>query len=861
MTSTSTLRIPALCVRVTCVPSNPLEQLAATGSAFADVLCGITGLATAAVPLPADAILLSTAHPVADSACAASAQEDGVWSLQARDVALDRSTTHPLAVLVPGLRLQVQCAGVPGSDRTAYSHLLSCSVPLAACFKDLLVHNVHTLVRTTCEDGMQYMVQVMADTRGLPLAAMQQTAADLQSGIDVLLHHQSAMAAALGAPLRTADELVAEVAALKEQRARAVSSVLTALSAGDQANNMLDLQYGRAFGMRVDQQQCRALREGSVLGHGFEQTLLHASIAQASLVAKIAQGEGVHTGDPLLVQRAVENFVRTNGADALVHAFNEQAQTVYCSRTGYQFDPSFAPGMNVARAAKNTDGSLTVTVVPQLALQATPGEDQNLTPGIHFADVLGFANTNGLLRRDCEDGAHALSAYADLFRCVNAQHLLASQASVLQQLPADVQAVGGSILYVSSVLQQHAAQAEAAHTAAEQVPLASISARQLAARADAKPLCSPSLFATSLLASAPQLSVSLSSASGDPSAKLDCTAKEYNAWWTGALMSGAQTNLSGHAVSMSLGLAPLCSTSVDGTRVDLHLLDPAVRVFESTAFARQMHQADTAAVKLNVSKAPVTPVRRNLQQKLDQCGPLTMCMACNLRSTLHAEETKHSVGQAMQAEMLLTGGAMGAAAQPAASIVPMQTFTLRAEASSQPELSRQMAFTFYKTLLSCGRGLVYTLDTSAQSVFAGTPMARELANTHPFVIGAPLGAVETRHLRALGALQSSFVLGAAQALAHLPPLMPLALQQRMRFCPMRQQLAPLTAPELREAKHGCGMLAQTAVLSVLDAAGAAEPAATVANMQALHSAASRIVGPDLHVTGGPFADSLLLTFA
>jgi hypothetical protein len=374
--------------------------------------------------------------------CIVSRQTDGLWSLPARDIALERSSTHPLAMIVPGLRLQVQCAGAPGSDRSAYSHLLSCSVPLAACFKDLLARNVHTLQRVTCEDGMQYLVQIMADTRGLPLAAVQQTAADLQSGVDVLLHHQSAMGAALGAPLRTVDELVAEVGALKEQRAQAVASVLTALSAGDQSRSMLDLQYGRAFGMRVDQQQCRALREGSVLGNGFEQTLLHASIAQASLVAKIAQEAGVGTHDPLLVQRAAENFVRTNGAEALVHGFNQQAQTVYCSRTGYQFDPSFASAMNVARAAQNADGSMTLTVTPQLALQAAPGEDQNLTPGIHFADVLGFANTNGLLRRDCEDGAHAISACADLFRCVPAQQLLASQAGVLQLLPNDVQAVG-----------------------------------------------------------------------------------------------------------------------------------------------------------------------------------------------------------------------------------------------------------------------------------------------------------------------------------------------------------------------------------------------------------------------------------
>jgi hypothetical protein len=287
---------------------------------------------------------------------------------------------------------------------------------------------------------MEYLVQLGVDTRGLSLAAVQQTAAELQSGLDVLLHHQSAMKAALGAPLRTVDELVAEVSELKDQRARAVASVLDALSAGEQSRSMLDLQYGRAFGMRVDQQQCRALREGSVLSNGFEQTLLQASIAQASLLAKIAQEADVRAQDTLSVQRAVENFVRTNGAAALAHGFFEQAQTVYCSRTSYQFDPSFAPSMNVARAAQNADGSMTLTVQPQLALQAAPGEDQNLTPGVHMADVLGFESTNGLMRRDCEDGAHAIAACADLFRCVPPQQLLAGQQQVLQLLPADVQA-------------------------------------------------------------------------------------------------------------------------------------------------------------------------------------------------------------------------------------------------------------------------------------------------------------------------------------------------------------------------------------------------------------------------------------
>jgi hypothetical protein len=144
MSSTSNLRVPALCVRVTCAPSSPLTQmLNETSTSYADMVRGLGGLATASVQLPAESVLLSTAHPVLEPLFIVSRQTDGLWSLPARDIALERSSTHPLAMIVPGLRLQVQCAGAPGSDRSAYSHLLSCSVPLAACFKDLLA-------RATC---------------------------------------------------------------------------------------------------------------------------------------------------------------------------------------------------------------------------------------------------------------------------------------------------------------------------------------------------------------------------------------------------------------------------------------------------------------------------------------------------------------------------------------------------------------------------------------------------------------------------------------------------------------------------------------------------------------------------------------
>ena len=171
MSGTSVLRIPALCVRVACIPNTPLSF----GS----------------VPMPAETLLLSAVHPSTHN-CKASTSNSSQWSIAAQQVLLDRSDKHPMAVLVPGLRLQLHYAGA--QDRPAYSHIMSCSVPLATCFKDILSTNVHPLRRSTLEDGMQYQVDVVADTQGMSIGNVQQLALEFQQGLDVLLHHQSLVA-------------------------------------------------------------------------------------------------------------------------------------------------------------------------------------------------------------------------------------------------------------------------------------------------------------------------------------------------------------------------------------------------------------------------------------------------------------------------------------------------------------------------------------------------------------------------------------------------------------------------------------------------------------------------------------------
>jgi hypothetical protein len=78
----------------------------------------------------------------------------------------------------------------------------------------------------------------------------------------------------------------------------------------------MDVKYGRTFGMRVDQQQCCALRQGSVLGHCFDQTLLHARMGRRASSPRSRKEADADTQDPWRLQSAVESFVRTQDADA-----------------------------------------------------------------------------------------------------------------------------------------------------------------------------------------------------------------------------------------------------------------------------------------------------------------------------------------------------------------------------------------------------------------------------------------------------------------------------------------------------------------------------------------------------------------
>jgi len=845
------------CIQATCL--GPKEQK--LNKSYADsvsVRLNEQTTSNLALMMPLNSMLLSTVHPTAGVCTRSFTADDGKWHLNEQNVSLLRSTKHPLAEVVPGLRLQVHCPNpqAPDQPNQGYSHVLSFSVPLVACLKAINTSGVFSVFRETSEDQMCYKMDVCVDTKRLSPATMRTIDTELQYSLDQVLHHHSLMAQRLGGALKSVEQLVNQAQLFREQREQARLKVLSVLSPSTHSQFNLNLNYGRAFGMLMDQEQCGAIREGSVLSHGFQQTVLHLTLAQAGVIAQILQEQDLPMSSAM-AEHAIDMYSNTHGTEALWHICLQKVQMGYCFRTKYQFDPSFGPILKVANAFRNNDGSTTVRIAPSFGLvTGQAGEDQNLTPGTNYADY------GALNLRDCEDGAMHINACNDLFNVYSLDDLICEQHAVLETLPADIKELASSIFKLTKTLHTHVNQDRATPPSITHDRLSVQTFLDALQKAHKAP-CSKKLCATSLLASSPQLaSAPMSNSLEDPSSKLDCGAKMYNAWWTNALMQ-KDHNLNGHAVAIALGLSPVLRISVPGTAgsddipVDIQLIDPQMLVYEATAPALQNSELDSAQVSLNLSKQPSTPLRLKLQQDLALCAPLTKCMACNVRSALHTAETKQMIAQKF-AQQMQTGASMSASsAVLLPSMIPRQTFSLSVEADSEQELKRQLSFKFYKTLLAVGEGPVFSMDLTPTSVqaYAGISMARQLPNTSSVVVGSPLHVDERRVLHILGALQSSFLLTAEEALASMPPLMPLSLQKRMKIGTDGQFLA-LRGSDIRAIDHPCGMITQTPLITL----SASNPDAVLQNMSAVVSTAQKVIGSSLHFSGGTFADSMILAF-
>ncbi len=299
------------------------------------------------------------------------------------------------------------------------------------------------------------------------------------------------------------------------------------------------------------------VRIGATIISCFFQMLAHATIAQAGLITKICQSSGVPLDSPAMVFNALQAYVSNQGTEALEHEFNLQVQQIYCSNSKYESDPAFATAMQVRKAVANADKTLTLTVQPSLVKTDKPGEDQTLAPGIQLRDLLktlasqedmktSFSVRDSIapsIREgeveypvqlgDCEDGAYDFLATMDGIWKKDPQALLTAQKSIIEILPADMKLHQSSISLITTELFNHKLMKQTTLAKLTHVPHVQLNHSMLVdlvQKAADKNQFASIMCATSLLASSPQLSASVSHpTSWQQSA--ECTAEEFTKWW------------------------------------------------------------------------------------------------------------------------------------------------------------------------------------------------------------------------------------------------------------------------------------------------------------------------------------------
>ena len=835
-------------------------------------------------------LLLSCAYPTVDKTLQWTTQEDGVFYLPESAISLN-TESHPLARFEPGLRVQL----IYDKD---CSHILSTSLSYAECCKTLIQGHDYVKTQETSEDGMEYLLRVSMPENNSKITQQ------LQNTIDTLAVHAATMQNKLGAALTTPEAVTRSVMEAKVARKLALNRILKELDTEFEEKDFLDLAASRALGSQVtfDQQGIKQVRIGATLSSCFPQMVLYVTVAQAGLITNICQASGVPLDSPAMVFNAVQAYISNQGMEALEHVFNTEVQKIFCANSEYKFDPTFATAMQVKKSVANADKTLTLTVQASLVKTDKPGEDQSVAPGIDLRDWLSQnikaqqdGNKNSmsvgdnialsirggevecpLKKSDCEDGDYFMTSAMDEIFKKDPQELQAAQKSIIQQLPADIQLHQSSISLITTELLKHKltqATILTNSTFVLQKELNHSVFRKLVQKAaDTKQFASVTC-ATSLLASSPQLSASLSQLAPSSSQKsAERTAEEFTKWWSAQIFSGtgaeSSTNLAGHSVCTRLSIAPVLSTTANDCAVQVFLLNrDEMKIYESTALARQMPVgADNAAVRLNVATPAGQPVaeagalalrrrlRLQLQTALSASEPLTMCMACNVLSTLTAQEMK--IMQQAQNSSPFPANARDESGVPI--IAPMQIFA-PVDPDAPTDLKvRQTREGFYQVMLVGDEGFFHLVAENSNRIFQGAPMNTTLKDTKTIVFKTPIGNEEKEGLRGLGALSALFVLG-----AEIMPsvrLMPMALQQTMRFCPVNGHLVPLSPQQLLKVKNPCGILVKKSP-DARGSDGQLDPGLVLNNMTEMLKRTWDVVGKPVYVTGGPWAHSMMLTFA
>ena len=267
-----------------------------------------------------------------------------------------------LVFLEPSLRICVnfisqaqddQCANnLPSVQTINTKHIFTACLPLSKVCQDLLEHGTCVHESITSEDNNKtwQLHLCMADAANLSAQSLRKRSALLAKCRDTALVHK-AMVTQLHGYCKSLGEIVREVSCCRETRKQANAAVLRQLTT-QVMPTVWELQMSRALNTaitdkgietaKLSNEQLEFLREGAQTGGQLEQTMLLFVNSLLSTVVSNAQGADVliaynHTNnaamfDPLALHQANHDFVRENGAEALMQKLLYNCQQNICEQ-------------------------------------------------------------------------------------------------------------------------------------------------------------------------------------------------------------------------------------------------------------------------------------------------------------------------------------------------------------------------------------------------------------------------------------------------------------------------------------------------------------------------------------------------
>lgn len=873
------------------------------------------------VQVPPDNLLcIGCPHPTDIQSTYTSEIKDNMTLLNPNgmDVTLSKNPDHPLMPIVPGISVKLMyvspsdhaeeivhsttsktacnttSAGVKNGNPST-SHLFTISVPLKQLLQGLVQSRCVVQDVCTSEDNnrqWQFRISLANDA--------DRNNSQLASYLDIIGVHESWVRKKLN-HLETICETVTAVTNAREVRKKACAEVLERISPGQDLPTTWDLQMSRALNIsmtqqgpapaKLDEQALEEVRIGCVTGDEKKQVFINFVNAMASTAVQIAQRADVpmvfdHSSQLAMFDRehfdkAIGDFVKKNGVDALMHQILLQQQAHVVAATKYTSDPAYCTVVRAKDVQMDSHGNGHVNFRAEIIKSKDPGEDQQTLGGMG-------PTSHGYLERDCEDVANLIAVTTSLLKAFPEDEFLQNVSFALKHFPPSIQQVTGTIVSIAKLLHSHTASIKQRLSCDEHVKLADLNSRYLIKALQKTRTQEPvRLISTCVcLAKSPRIGAPTTGALENALASKGLSPHNFCQWW----MTSPKSGLTGHAICVGVDCTPILQTTAANVPVFVYAINPQTHIVEGTGIAREVSDSASDVQHVNYCTEPNTAERFMLQKRVDDARCLNTTMRKNILSSMHAKEisvklyknflmaaslssnTQHGITQDNSVALLRQNELLP-------TFKAINNFTLNAsQANTYEERLVSASSMFYAVNLAIGLGSVYTLDCNQaksrkkqNSMALDAPAEMHLVPGSPFTVGmlsetsktivvsSPCSHSEQSRLRALGAFMTLNKLGSLDYLERVAKLTPLPLRRSMRMCPTRNMLIPLTAAELITAdSFRCGLFARSPYhtfgqdkYSTLD---------IESNMHGVYLETCKVTKVMPMITGTGFADSMMVHY-